>query len=182
MQQEQHQTNVQQGAQQTSVYNEYHQRYVDNRSVTMNLPPSSPGPPTPRSRRGRSRAPTGRRSTVPRTPQQNTQADESPLPAAATPRELPQAGTTCELPQARTDQEAEASPAPLTPGGLPFSPGVPETPPFSPRVPGTPDCNTLAELNDLPAVPSLRHAPRAVPRHAPRADLRHGPSWPTATK
>ena len=63
VQQEQHQTNVQQGVQHAHVY----QKYVDNRSVTMNVP-LSPVPPTPRNRRGRSRTPSRRSQSLPRTP------------------------------------------------------------------------------------------------------------------
>ena len=36
----------------------------------------------------------------------------------------------------------------MTPGMLPFSPGIPETPPFSPGIPGTPD------FTNLPGPPS----------------------------
>ena len=108
--QEQHQTNVQQQQHQEVV-----NQYVDNRSVTMQLP-SSPVPPKPRNRRSRSRTPS-RRARV---------ASQSPgaLPGAASQRD---AGTS-------VSAEGLLLPtAPLTPGALPFSPGVPETPPFSPE-------------------------------------------------
>ncbi|CAE7210134.1 TY5A [Symbiodinium sp. KB8] len=136
VQQEQHQTNVQQGVQHANVY----QKYVDNRSVTMNVP-LSPVPPTPRNRRGRSRTPSRRSQSVPRTPRGATAAEESPAPAAPTPQGLQPAG--------------DETPAPVTPGALPFSPGVPETPPFSARMPGTPDYTGLdaEELHALPELP-----------------------------
>ena len=110
--QEQHQTNVQQG-----VVNQY----VDNRSVTMHLP-STPVPPTPRTRRGRSRTPSRRTQAVSGSP-------------GARHRVWPEI----------VDASAGYSDAPPTPGALPFSPGVPETPPFSPAVPGTPDYNHLPD-------------------------------------
>ena len=69
--------------------------------------PSSPVPPTPRSR-------ARLRTAAPSTP--------------AEPREAPQ---------------PEDQAAPMTPGMLPFSPGIPETPPFSPGVPGTPDMTSF---------------------------------------
>ena len=54
--QEQHQTNSHQEQHQTSVHQELHQSFVDNRSLSFHVP-MSPVPPTPRSRRTRSRTP-----------------------------------------------------------------------------------------------------------------------------
>ena len=132
--QELQQTNVQQEQHQelhqTNVQQEVLNQYVDNRSVTMHLP-ASPVPPTPRNRRGRSRTPSRK------------VAGTSGSPGAVRGRVLPQ------------DAEDSAGLAPLTPGTLPFSPGVPETPPFSPPAPGTPDYNHLpAEQRESQPTPS----------------------------
>ena len=130
---QQQQTTVQQ--QQTAVQQQSNvQNYYDNRSMTFQVPaspgavPSSPVPPTPR---GRPRS---------RTPSRRTKA---PAEAKRGERQA-----TAAEPQAAT-----YVPAPVTPGGLPFSSGVPETPPFSAPAPGTPEYQFEARAQ--PDVPPL---------------------------
>ena len=125
VQQEQVQANVQQEQVQANVQQGVFNQYVDNRRVTMAAP--SPVPPTPRNRRGRSRTPSRRaRSTT-----------RSPVALGLQREALPPPEATATMP--------EGTLQPLTPGELPFSPGVPETPPFSAVAPGTPDYNDLPD-------------------------------------
>ena len=151
VQQEQVQTNVQQEQVQTNVQQGVFNQYVDNRRVTMAIP-TAPVPPTPRNRRGRSRTPSRQTRSVTR----------SPVGAATQREALPPEQPTTTVP-------GEVVP-PLTPGELPVSPGVPETPPFSAVAPGTPDYNFLPseQQRELPELP-----PHSVPSQGNSHDNLH---------
>ena len=151
VQQEQVQTNVQQEQVQTNVQQGVFNQYVDNRRVTMAIP-TAPVPPTPRNRRGRSRTPSRQTRSVTR----------SPVGAGTQREALPPEQSTTTVP-------GEVVP-PLTPGELPFSPGVPETPPFSAVAPGTPDYNFLPseQQRELPELP-----PHSVPSQGNSHDNFH---------
>ena len=143
VQQEQVQTNVQQEQVQTNVQQGVFNQYVDNRRLTMTVP-TTPVPPTPRNRSGRSRTPSRRaRSTT-----------RSPVGVGPQREALQPESSTSVLPQ-------EAAPL-LTQDELPFSPGVPETPPFSAAAPGTPDYNHLPSEQQR-ELPELQTGAAALP-------------------